>query len=122
MLSLIPSVSARLRPKPYTESPLSIQPSALAAFSLAGRRALVTGASRGIGRAIALGLAQAGATVAVSGRKKAALEEVVTAINDAGGVAVPVVQDVTKPEDCRVGTAHAVAALGGLDILINNAG
>jgi NAD(P)-dependent dehydrogenase (short-subunit alcohol dehydrogenase family) len=101
---------------------LSIQPSAIAAFSLAGRRALVTGASRGIGRAIALGLAQAGATVAVSGRKRAALQDVVTEINDTGGVAVPVVQDVTKAEDCRLGVAQASAALGGLDILINNAG
>ena len=101
---------------------MSIQPTALAAFSLAGRRALVTGASRGIGRAIALGLAQAGATVAVSGRNKAALDEVVTAIHDAGSVAVPVVQDVTKAEDCRLGAAQVVAALGGLDILINNAG
>jgi NAD(P)-dependent dehydrogenase (short-subunit alcohol dehydrogenase family) len=101
---------------------LSIQPKALSAFSLAGRRALVTGASRGIGRAIALGLAQAGATVAVSGRKKTALEEVVSAISDAGGVAVPVVQDVAKAEDCRLGVMQAIAALGGLDILINNAG
>jgi NAD(P)-dependent dehydrogenase (short-subunit alcohol dehydrogenase family) len=101
---------------------LSIQPSALAAFSLAGRRALVTGASRGIGRAIALGLAQAGAAVAVSGRKKAALDKVVTAISDAGGVAIPVVQDVAKAEDCRVGVTQAITALGGLDILINNAG
>jgi len=101
---------------------LSIQPKALAAFSLAGRRALVTGASRGIGRELALGLAAAGATVAVSGRKKAELDKVVVAIADAGGVAVPVAQDVTKPEDCRNGVAQAVAALGGLDILINNAG
>jgi NAD(P)-dependent dehydrogenase (short-subunit alcohol dehydrogenase family) len=97
-------------------------PPALAAFSLAGRRALVTGASRGIGRAIALGLAQAGATVAVSGRKKAELDKVVAAISDAGGVAVPVVQDISRAEDCRAGTAQAIDALGGLDILINNAG
>jgi NAD(P)-dependent dehydrogenase (short-subunit alcohol dehydrogenase family) len=101
---------------------LSIQPTALAAFSLAGRHALVTGASRGIGRAIALSLAQAGAAVAVSGRNKAALDAVVGAISDAGGVAVPVVQDVTKAEDCHAGVVQAVTALGGLDILINNAG
>jgi NAD(P)-dependent dehydrogenase (short-subunit alcohol dehydrogenase family) len=99
-----------------------MMPKALAAFSLAGRRALVTGASRGIGRAIAVGLAQAGATVAVSGRHKAALDKVVAAIADAGGLAVPVVQDVARPEDCHAGVAQAVAALGGLDILINNAG
>jgi NAD(P)-dependent dehydrogenase (short-subunit alcohol dehydrogenase family) len=101
---------------------LSIQPKALSAFSLAGRRALVTGAGRGIGREIALGLAAAGATVAVSGRRKAALEKVVVAIADAGGVAVPVVQDVTRSEDCRAGVAQAAASLGGLDILVNNAG
>ncbi len=95
---------------------MSIQPTGLAAFSLAGRRALVTGASRGIGREIALGLALAGATVAVSGRKKAELEKVVAAISDAGGVAVPVVQDVTQAEDCRAGVTQAIAALGGLDI------
>jgi len=97
-------------------------PKGVAAFSLAGRRALVTGASRGIGRAIALGLAAAGATVAVSGRKEAELAKVAAAISDAGGVAVPVLQDVSKAEDCRRGVARAVAALGGLDILINNAG
>jgi NAD(P)-dependent dehydrogenase (short-subunit alcohol dehydrogenase family) len=99
-----------------------MMPKALAAFSLAGRRALVTGASRGIGRAIALGLAEAGATVAVTGRNKAELDKVVTAIADAGGVAVPVIQDVAKPEDCRAGVAQAITALGGLDILVNNAG
>jgi NAD(P)-dependent dehydrogenase (short-subunit alcohol dehydrogenase family) len=101
---------------------LSIQPKALAAFSLAGRRALVTGASRGIGREIALALAAAGATVAVSGRKEADLLKVVAAISDAGGVALPVVQDVTNVEDCRRGIQHAAETVGGLDILINNAG
>jgi NAD(P)-dependent dehydrogenase (short-subunit alcohol dehydrogenase family) len=97
-------------------------PKALIAFSLAGRRALVTGASRGIGRQIALDLASAGAAVAVSGRKQPELEKAVAAISDAGGVAVAVLQDVSKPEDCRAGVARAAAALGGLDILINNAG
>jgi NAD(P)-dependent dehydrogenase (short-subunit alcohol dehydrogenase family) len=97
-------------------------PQALAAFSLAGRRALVTGASRGIGREIALGLALAGATVAVSGRKQAELVKVAAEISQAGGVAVPVLQDVANAEECRLGTARAIAALGGLDILINNAG
>ena len=101
---------------------MSIQPAGLAAFSLAGRRALVTGASRGIGREIALGLALAGATVAVSGRKEAELAAVAAAISDAGGVAVPVVQDVSKVEGCKTGTARAIEALGGLDILVNNAG
>ena len=101
---------------------MSIQPKGLSAFSLAGRRALVTGASRGIGREIALGLALAGATVAVSGRNEAELAKVAAAIAQAGGVAVPVQQDVSKAEDCRLGVARVVAALGGLDILVNNAG
>lgn len=88
-----------------------------ASFSLAGRRALVTGASRGIGRALAEGLAQAGATVAISGRDAATLKEAARAIG-----AKPIVLDVTSVESVREGVAGAVTALGGLDILINNAG
>jgi NAD(P)-dependent dehydrogenase (short-subunit alcohol dehydrogenase family) len=97
-------------------------PKGLAPFSLAGRKALVTGASRGIGRAIALGLAGAGASVAVSARNAAELQSVAATIAEAGGVAVPVVQDVAKAEECHAGTRRAVEALGGIDILVNNAG
>jgi NAD(P)-dependent dehydrogenase (short-subunit alcohol dehydrogenase family) len=97
-------------------------PAGVASFSLAGRKALITGAGRGIGREIALGLAAAGAAVAVSGRDEKNLRAVAAAIADAGGVAVTIVQDVAKVEDCRGGIQRAVAALGGLDILVNNAG
>ncbi|MFN8831858.1 MAG: SDR family NAD(P)-dependent oxidoreductase [Labrys sp. (in: a-proteobacteria)] len=94
----------------------------LAAFSLAGRRALVTGASRGIGRALAEGLAAAGADVAVSGRDRATLQPVVAAIEAMGRRAVAIEMDVASAAACARGVAEAAAALGGLDILINNAG
>lgn len=96
--------------------------SVLSRFSLAGRKALVTGASRGIGRALATGLAGAGAAVAVSGRDEAALEAVIARIIGAGGRAVAVPFDVSSVEETRAGVARAAEKLGGLDILVNNAG
>ena len=94
----------------------------LSLFDLSGRKALVTGGSRGIGRALAEGLARAGADVAVSGRNEATLEETVTAIVARGVKAAAVRMDVSRPQDCREGVERAVEALGGLDILVNNAG
>ena len=90
---------------------------------LSGRRALVTGASRGIGRAIALELARRGASVAVNYRARAdAAEQVVAAIHDAGGRATAVRADVTDFDAVQAMVKHATDEFGGLDILVNNAG
>lgn len=91
-------------------------------FSLADKKALVTGASRGIGRAIAEGLAASGAHVALAARSAGALEDVARAIRSKGQKAEAVIVDVSKIEDCKRGVAETLARLGGLDILINNAG
>ena len=91
-------------------------------FDLTGRKAVVTGASRGIGREIALALAQAGADVAITARDLAALADTEDAIRALGRKAVPVELDVTDVALCRTSIAEAVAGLGGVDILVNNAG
>ncbi|MER8833408.1 3-oxoacyl-ACP reductase family protein [Mesorhizobium sp. M0909] len=91
-------------------------------FDLSGRKALVTGASRGIGRSIAEALSAAGADVAVTARSVASLEKTMAAIRTAGGVAHAVALDVTDVDRCRAATAEAGSLLGGLDILVNNAG
>jgi NAD(P)-dependent dehydrogenase (short-subunit alcohol dehydrogenase family) len=91
-------------------------------FSLAGKRALVTGASRGIGRAIAEGLAAAGAHLAIAARSASALAEPSRAIRNKGQKVEPISLDVSKVTDCRKAVAETVEHLGGLDILVNNAG
>jgi 3-oxoacyl-[acyl-carrier protein] reductase len=89
---------------------------------LDGRVALVTGASRNIGHAIALALAEAGAGVVVVGRQdRAAAEGVVTEIEAVGGRAIAVLADVTKPEDVAAIVAAGLKTFGRLDILVNNA-
>ena len=80
----------------------------LSRFSLAGKRALVTGASRGIGQAIAIGLAQAGATVAVSARTEAGLAETMTGLSGRG---VAIAMDVAEVSSCHAGVGAAVKAL-----------
>ena len=89
---------------------------------LAGRSAVVTGASSGIGRAIAEHLGAAGAHVVLSGRTESAMKEAADRITGAGGSAQVVVADVRDPDAVRGLVDAAVAATGRLDIMVNNAG
>ncbi len=90
---------------------------------LKGRVALVTGASRGIGAAIALELASRGASVAVNyAGSKTAADAVVARIVDAGGSALALKADVSDPIACLGLVDRTVDELGGIDILVNNAG
>jgi NAD(P)-dependent dehydrogenase (short-subunit alcohol dehydrogenase family) len=91
-------------------------------FDLTGRKALVTGASRGIGQAIAEALTSAGADVAVAARDLASLEDTRARLADSGRKSVPIRLDVTDTQRCADAVAEAAVALGGLDILVNNAG
>jgi NAD(P)-dependent dehydrogenase (short-subunit alcohol dehydrogenase family) len=90
-------------------------------FSVAGRVALVTGAGRGIGRAIAVALGAAGAAVACAARSRDQVDAAATEITAAGGRALALRLDVTRPEEIAAGVA-AAAALGPVDVLVNNAG
>jgi 3-oxoacyl-[acyl-carrier protein] reductase len=91
-------------------------------FRLDGRTALVTGASRGIGRSIAAVLARAGAKVALSARDSDRLRQVADEIAAAGGEALVLAADVSDPEQCRSLVAAMVQTWGRVDILVNNAG
>ena len=90
-------------------------------MKLADRVALVTGAGTGIGRAIAELFAREGARVALAGRHREPLEEVAAAIKQAGGLAIVGPCDVTKEEEVKALIARVVKALGGLNIVVNNA-
>src|SRR6266699_4640854 len=91
-------------------------------LTLAGRRAVVTGAGRGIGRSIALALAQEGANVAVSARTNAELESLVAQIHSMGRQTLAALCDVTDSEQVQHMAKTLIAGLGGVDILVNNAG
>jgi len=91
-------------------------------FKLDGRAAIVTGAGLGIGRGIAIGLAEAGADIALAARTEADLEEVAGQIRALGRRALVVPTDVTDADACAHLVSAAVAAFGRLDILVNNAG
>jgi 3-oxoacyl-[acyl-carrier protein] reductase len=91
-------------------------------MSLSGRVALVTGASQGIGRACALKLASAGATVAVAARNQEKLDQLVSEISSTGGKAAAFALDVTDEEQVKSAMKEAIAQFGKIDILINNAG
>jgi NADP-dependent 3-hydroxy acid dehydrogenase YdfG len=89
---------------------------------LEGRVAAVTGASSGIGQATALALAGAGASVALAARRRDRLEELAERITAEGGRALPIECDVTDEDQARAFVERAHEELGGLSVLVNNAG
>lgn len=95
----------------------------MTAFSLKGKRALVTGGSRGIGRAIALELAAAGADVVINyAGSHAAAEQTAAACQEFGAKAVAIQADISQADEVECLFAKAKEALGSVDILVNNAG
>ncbi len=94
----------------------------LTLFSLAGRRALITGSSQGIGFALAQGLGRAGAAVLVNGRDPGKVAHAVDALAGEGIAAHPAVFDVTDPAAVAAAVDAAETAVGPIDILVNNAG
>ncbi|HET6680683.1 MAG TPA: SDR family oxidoreductase [Gemmatimonadaceae bacterium] len=91
-------------------------------LDLTGRTALVTGSTRGIGRAIAWAMARAGAHVVVSSRKADAVESTLLAMREAGLSASGFAANVGRPDEARALLAHVLEDAGGIDILVNNAG
>ncbi len=87
-----------------------------------GKTALITGASRGIGAATARRLADCGAAVVLAARSGREIEELATAIRDAGGTADAIICDVSRYDDVSAAVGQCVERHGGLDILVNNAG
>ena len=97
-------------------------PTTVAPRLLEGRLALITGAGQGNGRALALGLAQAGARVIATDMNAATVEETAVQVRAAGGTAWAFTLDVTSAEACQALAARVGAEIGAVDLLVNNAG
>ena len=95
---------------------------AMTMFSLAGRRALVTGSSRGIGFAIAKAFAEAGAEVILNGRNQEALGAAAARLAESGARVTALAFDVTSEDSVEEAVAYAEREMGPIDILVNNAG
>jgi NAD(P)-dependent dehydrogenase (short-subunit alcohol dehydrogenase family) len=91
-------------------------------FGLEGKTAVVTGASRGLGRSMALALATAGADVIITGRTQATIDATVADIATRGGTALGVLHDMAVPEEAEAGFKKLVDDHGPIDIVINNVG
>lgn len=91
-------------------------------FDLSGKTALVTGSSRGLGRAMAIGLAEAGAIVGITSRTIGSLQDTSDAISAFGGQSEKLVVDVSSPSDAQEAIKSFAEKHNGIDILINNAG
>ena len=91
-------------------------------FSLEGKTAIVTGASRGIGAAIASAMAGAGADVALAARSTSDIEQLAGQIEATGRQALAITTDVTNPDDVHACVEQTIAAFGKIDVLVNNAG
>ena len=89
---------------------------------LSGKAALVTGASRGIGRAIASRLGRMGASVAICARNRAAVEQAAAALREQGMRSLPIVADVTRTDDIERMIEQVGSEFGEIEILVNNAG
>lgn len=94
----------------------------MSAFDLTGRKALVTGGGQGLGAGMATALSEAGAAVVVADIREDTGKATVDALNEAGGSASFVALDVADDSSWESAVAQAVAELGGLDVLVNNAG
>lgn len=94
----------------------------LSLFDLTGKRALITGSSRGIGFALAKGLAGAGAELLINGRNAEALGNAAKTLAEDGAKVTALAFDVTNPESVNEAIDHAEKEIGPIDILINNAG
>jgi NAD(P)-dependent dehydrogenase (short-subunit alcohol dehydrogenase family) len=96
--------------------------SVLDRFRLDGKRLLITGGSRGLGREMALAIADAGADVVLVGRDAESLEKTAEEIRQRGRTAIPLVGDIGSPSECETICERVVADHGPIDILINNVG